>query len=271
MSMSIVEIPPGSGNKYRYEYNAETKATIYKGPVGTAPEMGEEEFMAAMVKSPEERYPGLFMDTDKDGIPNVDDTEPLVYGGGWVEEISLAEEMRKILSHRDSYDEDLPKLKSELRGISPDDAEIKGRTKSLYSIINKLQRSHLDKMHDIMAARIVVNDNKELMRVKANVEKKYNQNVLSVWDYYSNPLGGYRAYHYIIEGSDGKMFELQLKTKRLSRLSSLSHTPYKKGALDKAEYGRLSELAVRADMEDSDAMSVFDGYSDEELINMIEK
>ena len=39
---SIVEIPSGSGNKYRYEYS-EGK-TRYKGPVGDAPEIGEAEF-----------------------------------------------------------------------------------------------------------------------------------------------------------------------------------------------------------------------------------
>jgi len=43
---SIVEIPSGSGNKYRYEYSE--GQTLYRGPVGSAPEIGEAEFMAAM-------------------------------------------------------------------------------------------------------------------------------------------------------------------------------------------------------------------------------
>jgi len=41
--MSIVEIPPGSGNRYKYEY--EDGKTVYKGPVGTAPELSEGEFL----------------------------------------------------------------------------------------------------------------------------------------------------------------------------------------------------------------------------------
>jgi len=41
--MTVVEIPPGSGNRYRYEY--EEGATVYKGPVGTAPELSEGEFL----------------------------------------------------------------------------------------------------------------------------------------------------------------------------------------------------------------------------------
>jgi len=44
-SQSIVEIPPGSGNRYRYEY--EGGSTVYKGPVGDVPVLTEPEFMAA--------------------------------------------------------------------------------------------------------------------------------------------------------------------------------------------------------------------------------
>jgi len=42
---SIVEIPPGSGNHYRYEYDESSGKTLYRGPVGDAPQIGEEEFL----------------------------------------------------------------------------------------------------------------------------------------------------------------------------------------------------------------------------------
>ena len=45
---SRVEIPSGSGNKYRYEYS--DGQTIYRGPVGSAPDLGEAEFMALFGK-----------------------------------------------------------------------------------------------------------------------------------------------------------------------------------------------------------------------------
>jgi len=45
---SIVEIPSGSGNKYRYAYDPSSKATNYLGPVGSAPDLGEAEFMDAI-------------------------------------------------------------------------------------------------------------------------------------------------------------------------------------------------------------------------------
>jgi len=43
---AIVEIPPGSGNRYRYIY--EGGKTIYKGPVGDSPQLTEEEFLKRM-------------------------------------------------------------------------------------------------------------------------------------------------------------------------------------------------------------------------------
>jgi len=42
---NIVEIPSGSGNRYRYVY--EDGATKYLGPVGSAPDLAEEEFLRA--------------------------------------------------------------------------------------------------------------------------------------------------------------------------------------------------------------------------------
>jgi len=44
--MTTVEIPEGSGNRYRYEY--EEGATVYKGPVGDSPQLTEEEFLERM-------------------------------------------------------------------------------------------------------------------------------------------------------------------------------------------------------------------------------
>jgi len=46
---SVVEIPSGSGNKYRYVYDPSSKATRYLGTVGQAPALSEQEFMAAII------------------------------------------------------------------------------------------------------------------------------------------------------------------------------------------------------------------------------
>jgi hypothetical protein len=45
MKESIVEIPPESGNFYRYGYEPDSGKTVYRGPVGNAPSLHEEEFL----------------------------------------------------------------------------------------------------------------------------------------------------------------------------------------------------------------------------------
>jgi len=45
---NVVEIPTGSGNRYRYIYDPETQKTLYLGPVGSAPAMAEQEFLSAI-------------------------------------------------------------------------------------------------------------------------------------------------------------------------------------------------------------------------------
>lgn len=47
MSEHVVKI---NGGQYRYRYNPDTQATEYLGPVGDAPELGEAEFLAAMME-----------------------------------------------------------------------------------------------------------------------------------------------------------------------------------------------------------------------------
>jgi len=49
---SIVEIPEGSGNFYRYDYDPDTQRTRYQGPVGDAPEIGESEFLVLIKQEP---------------------------------------------------------------------------------------------------------------------------------------------------------------------------------------------------------------------------
>ena len=63
---SVVEIPHGSGNRYRYEYSA--GSTIYKGPVGSAPDLGEAEFLDAIeAKKTDEEI--VFADPKEDNTP----------------------------------------------------------------------------------------------------------------------------------------------------------------------------------------------------------
>jgi hypothetical protein len=47
-----VEIPRGSGNRYRYRYNPSTKVTEYLGPSGGSPEISEQKFLNYLGETP---------------------------------------------------------------------------------------------------------------------------------------------------------------------------------------------------------------------------
>jgi len=268
---SRVEIPRGSGNYYRYAY--QDGATVYRGPVGQAPAIDEERFLEIVNgSSVKDQYPGLFMDTDGDGIPDVDDTEPLIPGGDWIEETSLAEEMETILEVREDYQDKLLDFKQELHDLSPEGVEVKGRVKTLYSVINKLRRKRMGGQKgitDMMGARIVARDQRELDQIRANIEAKYGSHVIEHEDFYENPLAGYRAHHYIIDLGDGMTVELQMKTERMAEISKASHSSYKAGLLDQEKMNEMTELALQADMGDPEARRRFDGYSQSDLSAML--
>lgn len=65
MKESIVEIPEGSGNQYRYEYDPSSGKTLYRGPVGTAPALSEEEFAISILNQEQRKDFDFFNDVAK--------------------------------------------------------------------------------------------------------------------------------------------------------------------------------------------------------------
>jgi len=93
---SVVEIPSGSGNKYRYEYS--DGATVYRGPVGSAPELGEEEFNMLTVEMPFGIGVGLESSQEEafDVINNVYPQGDEIPSSEWYKEMEKAEQMVKL-------------------------------------------------------------------------------------------------------------------------------------------------------------------------------
>lgn len=105
---SIVEIPEGSGNQYRYVY--EGGKTVYRGPVGSAPKLGEEEFMAAMESG--KRYNLFELSAIAKQIDDVDTLANMFVSGGFFDSMHDAKSAAHALK---SYDEgDLKRLEREV-------------------------------------------------------------------------------------------------------------------------------------------------------------
>ena len=225
----------------------------------------------------------MFADTDGDGIPNVDDVSPFNKSKrGQIEEVSMSEEMGEIIDYRNKFEHIREKFVDKLSGLSGTCGTAKcgilSRTKTPYSIINKLRRRSLtgvkdlikleDKaksklnnndlsgldlykgLTDVVGAMVIAPNIEILNKIKDKILKGEVGEVLEFEDFYAEPRAGYRAYHFIIGVKDKGMLypiEVQLKTERGKKLSELSHTLYKRGKLDTGKYEEMFRVAEKAD------------------------
>ena len=246
-------------------------------------------------------YPSLFLDTDRDGTPNVDDVSPFdATMSKQIEEVSLSKEMGTIIDYRNKYDDIRKKFVSKLATISDSCGNtacgILSRTKTPYSIINKLRRRSLTGVKrlgnlegkakkklknkdlnaldlykgltDIVGTMVVANDKSTLDKLKNRILKGDMGEVLEFEDFYAEPNNGYRAYHFIIGVKDKDIdnpsetriypIEVQIKTKRAKKLSEVSHTAYKEGRLNGKKYNELFNIIVKADDGDKKAQTRID-------------
>jgi len=243
-----------------------------------------------------EKYIGMFSDSDNDGLVDVDSVDPFDEGNRkQIEEVSISKEMGEIIDYRNKFEEIRKTFVEKLEKISDTCGEnecgILSRTKTPYSIVNKLRRrsltgakslEDLDKkaekklesgeltgldlykgLTDVVGTMVVTEDKKSLDKVKDKVMNGDMGEVLEFEDFYENPLAGYRAYHFIIGVKEKDVddptkdrtypIEVQLKTKRAKDLAGLSHTIYKEGIMDSEEYDKLFSLIEKADEGDKEA------------------
>jgi hypothetical protein len=100
---------------------------------------------------------------------------------------------------------------------------------------------------------VVVSDQKELEKVKKDLDNGLMGEVLDFDDFYENPNNGYRAYHFIVLFK-GTPIEVQLKTKMQKQLNEVSHEFYKKGTLNAKGLNEVSEMIMKADKGDKKAL-----------------
>lgn len=98
------------------------------------------------------------------------------------------------------------------------EVEIKARKKHLYSLWTKLQRPEIDwdydKVHDIVALRILVNGVPDCYRALGIVHASYKPvPYIGVSDFIAQPKpNGYRSIHTKVFGPDGRIIEVQIRT-----------------------------------------------------------
>jgi len=122
-------------------------------------------------------------------------------------------------SQRKKYlDKAVVELKKELLREGVKVIDIFGRSKHPYRLFQKLKKHDMDinKIYDLVGIRIIVQDISDCYETLGVVHKKYRPLVGRIKDYISLPKpNGYQSIHTSIFGPEGKILEVQIRTKQM--------------------------------------------------------
>lgn len=116
--------------------------------------------------------------------------------------------------------------------------DIKGRTKTIHSIYNKMKKHKVEfeQVYDLFAIRIILesdlkNEKADCWKVYSIVADKYQPNPSRMRDWLSIPKSnGYESLHTTVMGPEGKWVEVQIRTRRMDEVAErglAAHWKYK--------------------------------------------
>ena len=116
--------------------------------------------------------------------------------------------------------------------------DIKGRTKSIFSIWNKMkkQKNDIDHIYDLFAIRIIIDtppdkEKNDCWLAYSVITDMYQPNPSRMKDWISIPKSnGYESLHITVAGPEGKWVEVQIRTKRMDLVAEkglAAHWRYK--------------------------------------------
>ena len=160
----------------------------------------------------------------------------------------IAAKLSETKEVRDAYVADFIKPIRQALNESGLKFEIKGRTKSINSIWNKMKNKDVDLagMYDLFAIRIILDtppdqEKKECWIAYSLVTDIYTANVMRLKDWISIPKSnGYESLHITVKGPKDKWVEVQIRTKRMDEIAErglAAHWKYK-GVKSDAEADR---------------------------------
>ena len=149
--------------------------------------------------------------------------------------------------------------------------DIKGRTKSIHSIWNKIQKQKtpFEGIYDLFAIRIILDsdpdkEKQECWQAYSIVTDMYQPNPKRLRDWLSIPKSnGYESLHITVMGPEGKWVEVQIRTRRMDEIAErglAAHWRYKgiKGETGLDEW--LTSVREALENPDNDSMKVMDQF-----------
>lgn len=150
----------------------------------------------------------------------------------------IAQQLNETKEKRDAYiDAFIAPIRSKLEaeGLK---FEIKGRTKSIYSIWNKMKKQHntVEDIYDLFAIRIIIDceperEKPECWLAYSIVTDMYRPNPGRLKDWLSIPKSnGYESLHITVYGPEERWVEVQIRTRRMDVIAEkglAAHWKYK--------------------------------------------
>ena len=144
----------------------------------------------------------------------------------------IVEKLNKKKSERDEAVNEMKNTVSKLLNSHNIKHEIKGRSKSIYSIYKKLDtgRSFND-IYDFLALRVFVKTEEECYQVLGIIHSKFKPIPKRFKDYIAMPKTNmYQSLHTSVFGNNGEIFEIQIRTYEMDKIAEngiASHWSYK--------------------------------------------
>ncbi len=151
---------------------------------------------------------------------------------------SIAHKLNETKASRDAYIEEFIRPIRERLDKEGLNYHMKGRTKSIYSIWNKMrkQKNDVDDIYDLFAIRIIIDtpphrEKPDCWLVYSIITDMYQPNPARMKDWLSIPKSnGYESLHITVYGPDGRWVEVQIRSRRMDEIAEkglAAHWKYK--------------------------------------------
>ena len=114
-------------------------------------------------------------------------------------------------------------------------AEVAGRPKHIYSIVNKMRTKRLsfDELRDVRGLRVIVTSVPECYQALSSIHQEWNAVAGDFDDYIARPKpNGYQSLHTVVTNEHGRALEIQIRTRQMhdsAELGLAAHWRYKEG------------------------------------------
>ncbi len=184
----------------------------------------------------------------------------------------IAEKLNTTKLERDNAVSEMINIVSDMLVAHHINFEIKGRSKSIYSIYKKMEKGKkFSELYDFLAIRILVNTEQECYTALGIIHSKFRPISKRFKDYIAMPkVNGYQSLHTTIFGVESFLFEVQIRTYDMDEIAEngvAAHWAYKEKKANENRNPTEAKLQFFKSIIELDE----DRMSSEEFVNSVKE